>query len=529
MRRARCVLLGVPLLAASLCGCRFTDLDAPPNWSETVRASPALVAPAPAPYRVGVLLPQVGFDPRELYRGDETRHASRPDPAGLRRELVEALVAGQLFARVEARGAPGEGLEAVEAEAWRSHDDLLLELELQDYHQAFLGHGDGYVPWLLTYVFWVWPAWWMPGESFGGGAALRLRLRDVQGRHEPLLDEVIRVAPEDTALTLTPTERDWAGFLDVGALWNLPASLEESNWTSVERCLGPRLRRELELRLLKTLRERVTAPLLADQGGLSGRVRKRLALVVGVAEGSDPRLGGAAHALEDAATMESVLASPAGGSQVAPRDLRALRAEQATAGDVLAALADIGSQTSASDEVIVYVAAQGTTTREGAGASPRLLLYDANQDDLSGSGLSLGALGEALNALPAGRVLLILDASFAGPGPGARTLRGTTLALSVEQLSEALGLGPGRALLLAAAPDQGARVIAGAEAGLFTQVLKEGIEGRADLNQDGRVTLAELYGHLRIEVSGRAGLERHEQTPLAIGLEPDEDFLGWPR
>lgn len=525
--------LWILCLLATLGGCRFGDVEPPPPWSEAFGKENSLPSLEPAPLRVGVMLPSLEFDVRDLHREDESRHASRPDSVGFRRELIAALRAGKLFARAEPRGAPGAGLKEVEGEAWEAHDDLLLELEFTDYHQAFLGHGEGYFPWLLTYVSWIWPAWWIPAENFGGGAALRVRLRDVQGRHEPLIDEVLRVDPEDSPLTLTPIERDLAGFLDLGALWNLQGSLEESNWLSVERTLGPRTRRQLNLQLLRLLGAKVVAPLARSSSSLRARVRKRLGLAVGVSAGSDPRLGDGAHAEADATSMAELWATPAGGRLVPGRDLRTLVGEQATRSEVLGAIAAIGSQTSASDEVIVYIAGQGTTTPAG----PGLLLHDANLDDLSGSSLLLVDLGASLRALPAENVLVIIDASFANAGPSRRTFRGTREGLEPERIREILALGPGRAVLLAAQPSQGARVLEHGEAGLFSQVLREGVAGRADGDGDARVTVRELYEYLLLEVPNLAALERHEQTPLAIGL-PDLDSedlaaqeaqFAWPR
>ena len=527
----------LPLLLALLStfggGCRFSAPEPPPAWSEEFSAQAALPAPAPAPYRVGVLLPRFEYQVAELHAGDPFRRASQPDARLFRRDLVAALRAAKLFTRAEPRGARGAKPGAAESEAWQANDDLLLELELLDYHQVFLGHGEGHLPWFLTYVSWIWPAWWIPSEKFGGGLALRVRLRDVQGRHDPIVDEVIRVAPEDSALELTPLERGLTGFLDLGALWNIHASFDPANWREVEKWIGPRTRRQLYLRLLGLLSERVVAPLARADPSLTSKASKRLALVVGVTKGSDPRLGDGAHAEADAQAIAGLWSTPAGGNLVAGRELKTLLGEQATGAAVLSAIKAMGGQASASDEVIVYLAGQGTTTDEG----PSLLLHDANLDDLAGSSLSLGDLGAALRELSAGRVLLILDASFTKASSGGRTFAGTEAPAEPEQVRQLLALGPGKTVILAAQPGEGARVLEDGEAGLFTQVLKEGVAGRADADGDSRVTVRELYDYLRLEVPSRAALERHDQTPLAIGL-PDLDpqdqraqqaQFGWPR
>lgn len=510
-------------------GCRFSDPPMPGPWGESLSSERALPAEEPLAYRIGLAPVRLAYDPSELYRADPSRNASRPDTALLRRELRAALEASRLFSRAEPRGGEGEETPRVESLAWEENDDLLLEVELLDYHQAFMGHGDGYFPWLITYVFWIWPAWWMPGDSFGTEVSAEVRLRDVQGRHQPLLQERIRIRAEDVALTLTPSERDWAGFLDFGALWNIQESLEDNNWKSIERYLGPRARRSLWKRVLQLLEERVAQPLRRRSTELEARVRKRLGLAIGVGTFADARLGGAPHAEQDARAMAALWSEDAGGGLEPERDLRVLVGEQATREKVLAAIAAVGSQTTPSDEVVVYLATLGTTLSEGE--DPRVLLHDSNRDALSQTTLSLEALASALRSLPAGRVLLVLDASFGGP-QGGRTLSGTTTPPDSATLARVLSLGPGRVALLAAQPGQAARALEAGEAGLFTQVVREGIAGRADLDRDGRVDLRELFAHAREEVSGRAGLERSEQEPLAIGLpEASEglELLGWPR
>jgi len=520
-------------LLLGLGGCRFSELDGPRPWDEELRAYDSLPAPEPAPFRVGVLLPTFDYTHADTYSNDPFRQSSKPNALSFRKSLVHALRAGGLFARVEARGDPGATREQVEREAWEANDDLVLELDLLDYHQTFLGHGEGYVPWFLTYVSWIWPAWWIPSETFGGGLALRVRLRDVQGRHDPLVEEVIQVAAQETAVELTPIERGLIGILDLSALWNIQASLDSDNWRAVEGVVGFRNLRLLHLRLLELLTERVTAPLARSERALTAKVKKRLALVAGVTQGADPRLGDAAHGVADAQSMAGLWATPAGGGLVPGRELKSLLGEQATRPGVLGAIAAIGSRASASDEVIVYLAVQGTTTPAG----PSLLFHDANLDDLAGSSLSLADLGAALRSLSAGRVLLILDTSFSKTGSKGRTFAGTKAPVSLEQLRELLALGPGRTVILAAQADQGAQVLEGGQAGLFTQVLKEGVAGRADTDKDGRVTLSELYDYLQLEVPSQAALERHEQTPLAIGLpelDPDDSEaqqaqFGWPR
>lgn len=512
------------LLLLALAGCRFESFPAPPPWPQTTRAESL-------PYRVALAPVRSDAGLEALHAGVEGRRGSTPDGQAVRVELLQALRSSGAFARVEARGGPTATDEVVAQAAWDERDDLVLELQVHDHHAAFLGHTGAYVPWLVTYVTFVWPAWWMPVEEYGVGLRVTARLRAVQ-EAAPILERVYEVRPRESACVLTPSDRSLVGLLDVSALWNMQASLDTGNWTEIERAVGPHAWRRLSERLVQDIEALVVRPL--REGGPVEReehlrrIRKRLAVVAGVSTYADPEVGGGARAAEDARTVASALVSRAGGGLVEKRDLVVLVDEQATRAAVLAEIAAVGSRASASDEVFVYLAGLGTALPAPGGSSPSLLLHDARADDLAGTALSLRALGAALDALPAERVVVILDGSFGGDARGSRTLARPGAPTSAADVVAALGLRPGRVVLLAAAPGQPARVLPGAGAGLFAEVLRAGLGGQADADEDGRVTLKELTHHASRAVSSRAALEGFQQEPLSLGPVDDLPF-GWPR
>lgn len=131
-------------------------------------------------------------------------------------------------------------------------------------------------------------------------------------------------------------------------------------------------------------------------------------MVVGVSEHEDPALGAAPFAREDAQRMASFLESPRGGGLVAGRDLLLLTGEAATRVGVLDAIAAVTSARAPGDEVILYLAGQGTTADGAAVFLPR----DASAADPAGSGL---ALADLIGAVGSGRRVILCDASFDGP------------------------------------------------------------------------------------------------------------------
>jgi uncharacterized caspase-like protein len=59
--------------------------------------------------------------------------------------------------------------------------------------------------------------------------------------------------------------------------------------------------------------------------------------------------------------------------------------------------------------------------------------------------------------------------------------------------------------------------------GLFTYYFLKGLQGEADRNKDGAVSIEELYGYVRPKVETAARRQNAEQSPQLL---PTADFLG---
>lgn len=497
----RATVLGATVL---LVACRFEAVPPPPPFDVPRPAAPVPLRLAVAPVRMA---------PDLNARAEGAVHLSRPDPAELREGVVDALRAWGAFARVAARGTSQDGTAAVDSLVWAERDDLVLELTVQDAWSEYRGHSN-YVGWFIAYAAAIWPAWWVPVDYYGVGLRVQARLRGLARGVEPLLERTFFVSPQETQQELTPSDRELVGFLDWAALWNVQASLDDSNWRAIERAVGPHARRAVEQALGREVAERVARPLTSgspvEREQVLRRARKRFALVVGVSSYADGGLGGGGFAAGDARALAATLGEPRGGGLVEGRELHLLLDEQATRAAVLDAIAAVASRAAPTDEVLVCLGALGASLDGGA---PAVLLHDASAADLPATALALTDLGAALAAVPAERLLLVLDGSFEG---------------SLDGLAAALRLAPGRAALLAARPGQSSRGLPSARTGLFADVLRRTIGGAGDVDGDGRVTLSEAYEHLRATVLERAALEGFEQEPAAIGLEGAAG-LGWPR
>lgn len=550
MRRRALVLLST----LALCGCRLSDVPPPRPLELALAGELGLKGErAPLPYRVAVAPLQIAFQPRELFPGDVMRHGSVPDPERVREQLVKVLRAANLFRRVTPRGDHTSTRTQVYDEAWKERDDLVLEIELRSYHQEYLGHtsAGSQLAWFVLYTGAVWPAWLVPIDRYGVGIEAHVSLRNVQGSGTPLIDQTYVVPVGKTVQELRPWDRELVGFLDLGALWNVETSLDESNWRAIDTRVGPHAWRRLHLALLRDLEREVGKPLRdpghANHTRVMQKVRKRFALVVGVSKYSDAAIGAAPQAAKDAGRLAAFWSSAAGGGLKRGRDLAVLLDAQATKAAILEGIQAAGARATPADEVVLYFAGYGSTTRargreasaavRGVGgfslamaaeASPTFLVADSRSRDLRRSGLKLSELGQALRSLRAGQVLVVFDASFARPRSSSRTFKGTRRrGPSTLELVRPLCLGEGRAALFAAQPGQAALELRDGKAGLFSHLLLAGLRGAADADRDGRVGVRELFRFTRAQVRSRSGMEGWSQVPAAFGL--GSSSLGWPR
>ncbi|MFV9503666.1 MAG: caspase family protein [Oscillochloridaceae bacterium umkhey_bin13] len=231
------------------------------------------------------------------------------------------------------------------------------------------------------------------------------------------------------------------------------------------------------------------------------------ALVVGVGTYQDARLNvpAAAH---DAAVLATTLRDPQTAAYPGHQVQQVLDAE-ATLPVVQAALARLADQTNPESVVLISFTCHGAM---GDDDFYYLATHETQMDPtgkiVGGTGLSAADLGRALRALRARRVLILLNACFAGTLSTVMTKGGIptpTMPVFGQLLPDSVGnqlvtSGEGRAIIAAGRPDQRSYVLNDEGHSLF---------GRALINalQHGRgaaIGLFDLYDQIYREVSGAA-------------------------
>jgi uncharacterized caspase-like protein len=164
--------------------------------------------------------------------------------------------------------------------------------------------------------------------------------------------------------------------------------------------------------------------------------------------------------------------------------------------------------------VFVYYSGHGapnTKTTEG-----HLLPYDGDPTYLDSTGYPLKRLYEHLDKLPAKEVIVVIDSCFSGSGGRSVTAKGSRpVVLSQDSPVPTNGK---TVVLTASSGAQVSSTFDSKKHGLLTYFLLKGLQGSADLNNDGKIDLSEIYAYVRPEVEGVARQEYHnEQTPQLLG------------
>ena len=175
------------------------------------------------------------------------------------------------------------------------------------------------------------------------------------------------------------------------------------------------------------------------------------------------------------------------------------------------------------DLVVIYFAGHGASEIdqrgvERDGLSKYLVPSDADPDDLYSTALPMDEMQNVLARIEAERITVFLDACYSGAA-GGRTFASTkTRTVNVDDIFlERLTRSKGRAIVTASRPSELSVELPELGHGIFTYYLVRGLQGYADLNRDGIVSLQELYEYLTQEVSRKSRAVGGNQHPMMKG------------
>lgn len=181
------------------------------------------------------------------------------------------------------------------------------------------------------------------------------------------------------------------------------------------------------------------------------------------------------------------------------------------------------------DMVIIYFAGHGATetdtlSPDGDGLEKYLLPVDADPEDLYATALPMRELSHIFNRLRSERLIFIADARYRG-ATGGRTISITDglRARISDKFLDRISSGKGRIILTASGANEVSAEKPELKHGVFTHYFIRGLEGAADVNQDGLITVDEIYTYVSTEVPRETGQEQH---PVKKGTVEGRLILG---
>ena len=270
----------------------------------------------------------------------------------------------------------------------------------------------------------------------------------------------------------------------------------------------------------KAIAAPVTPPPVQTRSYLSS-VTQKWAVIVGVSKYKDSRIAGLRYASADASSFHDWLISQQGGGY-APSQVKLLLDSEATAQNIRNALFNWLKQALEEDMVTIFFAGHGSPESPDSPNNLFLLPFDVNYTDIASTGFPMWDIETALKRfIKAKKVVVIADACHSGgvgqsfdiARRGNRGVEINPIGAGLQNLSQA---GDGIAVISASDDKQFSQEGQqwGNGHGVFTYYLLKGLNGDADYNKDGRITLGELIPYLSEKVRRET---RNAQSPTVAG------------
>ena len=252
--------------------------------------------------------------------------------------------------------------------------------------------------------------------------------------------------------------------------------------------------------------------------------RNRWAVVVGVGRYESPEIPRLRYTVPDAEAIYQVLVGPAGFEKEHVFLLTDKTERKPTLKNIKWALGTFLARSAQKDDtVVIFFAGHGAPEVdqrgiERDGLAKYLIPSDAEPDDLYSTALPMDELQTIFGRIEAERVMVFLDACYSGAAGGRTFASKSVRALNVDDLFlERLTRSKGRAIITASRPAEVSLEVAEFGHGLFTYYLLQGLNGAADLNRDGIVSLQELYEYVEQQVTQKSRSVGGNQHPVMKG------------
>lgn len=255
------------------------------------------------------------------------------------------------------------------------------------------------------------------------------------------------------------------------------------------------------------------------------------AVIIGINKYQDQKIPDLEFARADAEGVYQILTDPELG-RISPENATLLMDEEATQRNIRSAIGTkLPRRAGEDDMVYIYYAGHGSPlmdpkSRSRDGMEKYLVPADAELDDLFATGISMDEIQKFFSRIESKQVMFFIDSCYSGAA-GGRTFqnplhKGRNL-LTAEFLEDLAG--EGRLVVTACDVNEVSLETPEMGHGLFTHYLLEGLKGHADKDQDGSVTVHELYEYVYENVSQHARKMGGGMHPIQKGSVKGRIFL----
>ena len=252
--------------------------------------------------------------------------------------------------------------------------------------------------------------------------------------------------------------------------------------------------------------------------------RERWAVIIGAGQYQSAAIPRLRYAVSDAEAVYRTLTGP-GGFQKDHVVLLTDNAERKpTLRNIRWALGTFLARSARKDDtVVIFFAGHGAPEADLRGAerdglAKYLIPVDADPEDLYSTALTMDEIKTIFERIESERVVAFLDACYSGAAGGRTFASLKTRATTVDDLFlDRLTRSKGRAIITASRPTEVSIELGELGHGIFTYYLVQGLQGAADGNRDGIVSLQELYEYVEQQVGQKSRAVGGNQHPVMKG------------
>lgn len=244
-------------------------------------------------------------------------------------------------------------------------------------------------------------------------------------------------------------------------------------------------------------------------------------LLIGVGDYNHPRFASLPATVRDAQAIAAVLTDPA-RCGYPPGNVQVLIGERATTANVRAALKTLAESTTPESMAFVYFSGHGGRALENGAWRAYLCPREADPDNLAHTAIPGDEFSGLLAAIPARRLLVMLDACHAAGSVELKAPDGTIVwkAGLPDDYYEALSQGSGRVVIASSKEDQFSYVRPQDDLSLFTHHLREALGGKAAVRGDGLIHVLDVFHYVNEAVHA----DEPKQTPILKVKDLDLNF-----